>query len=351
MKSQRIRFQRMMWGFASLGCTLTIVLGLYLFGMLPAYPTIIYTIVVTLMAASFVVLNKSGLNLRFKDPSMTVAQITTPLWPAIYIMYFVSDAQARTAFLLMATGGLLFGMFALPRRTMLAVGLLIFTAYLVLLCALTTWSPERVNWQVEVVIVFAYFAVLMIVAYLGSVIAGMRTTLKKQNHKLEILASRDSLTQLPNRRSLMDQLAQESARLERRTPEQSELCISMLDIDHFKKINDTWGHDAGDAVLVKISQMLQKIMRQGDFVGRFGGEEFIIILPESTLPAATLVAERIQSCVSGLTFPELPEGTVITVSQGLCMHHTGDSIEATLKRADEALYQAKAHGRNKVVVS
>lgn len=340
----------MMWGFASLGSTMIIVVGLYLFGMLPAFPTAIYISVVVLMAASFVLLIKSGLNLRFKDPSMTVAQITTPLWPAIYIMYFVSDPQARTAFLLMATGGLLFGMFSLPRRIMLAVGVLIFTAYLILLYALISWAPERVNWRVEVIIVFAYFAVLMIVSYLGSVIAGMRSILKKQNQKLEILASRDSLTQLPNRRSLMDQLAQESARLERRTPEQGELCISMLDIDHFKHINDTWGHDAGDTVLVKISQALQKIMRQGDFVGRFGGEEFIIILPESTLAAATLVAERIQACIASLSFPELPEGTRITVSQGLCMHNNGDCIEATLKRADEALYQAKAQGRNRIVV-
>ncbi|MDO9519953.1 MAG: diguanylate cyclase [Pseudohongiella sp.] len=340
----------MIWGFASVGCTVTIVMGLYLFGMVPGYPTAIYSSVVAFMAAGFAVLIKSGLNLRFRDPSMTVAQITTPLWPAIYIMYFVSDPQARTAFLLMATGGLLFGMFALPRRMMLAVGVLMFTAYIVLLVALLTWAPERVNWRVEVIIVFAYFAVLMIVAYLGSVIAGMRTTLKKQNQKLEILASRDALTQLPNRRSLMEQLAQESARLERRTPDQSQLCISMLDIDHFKNINDTWGHDTGDAVLVKISQVLQKTMRQGDFVGRFGGEEFIIILPESTLAAATLVAERIQACVASLALTELPEGTRITVSQGLCMHKHGDYIGVTLKRADEALYQAKAQGRDRFVV-
>jgi diguanylate cyclase len=351
MKSQRLRLQRTLWGFGSLGCTMIIVVGLYLFGMLPGYPTALYLIAVTVMAACLVVIIKSGINLRFKDPSMTIAQITTPLWPAIYIMYYVTEPQARTAFLLMATGGLLFGMFALPRRTMLAVGGLIVTAYLLLLYALLLWAPDRINWRVEVVIVFAYFAVLIIVAYLGSVIAGMRTTLKKQNQKLEILAGRDPLTQLPNRRSLMDQLAQESARLERRTPEQSELCISMLDIDHFKHINDTWGHDAGDAVLVRISQTLQKIMRQGDFVGRFGGEEFIVILPESTLPAASIVTERIQTCIASLVFPELPEGFCVTVSQGLCMHRTGDSIETTLKRADEALYQAKALGRNRVVVA
>lgn len=350
-KSQRLRFKRMLWGFITMGCTLTIVLGLYLFGMLPIVPTLVYVVTTLVMAITFVVLNKSGLNLRFKDPSMTAAQIITPLWPSIFIMYFVSDPQARMAFLLMGTGGLLFGMFALPRRTMLSVGALIVTSYLVLLSALLTWAPERVNWRVEVVIVFAYFSVLMIVAYLGSVIAGMRTTLKKQNQKLEILASRDALTQLPNRRALMDQLTQESARIDRRTAAQSELCISMLDIDHFKRINDTWGHDAGDAVLMQVSQVLQKTMRQGDFVGRFGGEEFVILLPESTLSAAIQAAERIQACIAELTFPELPDGTRITVSQGISVHQPGDKIEVTLKHADEALYQAKAQGRNRVVVA
>lgn len=341
----------MLWGFASLGCTMSIVVGLYLFGMVPGVPTVIYLSAVSVMAASFAVLIKSGFNLRFKDPSMTIAQITTPLWPAIFIMYFVTDAQARTAFLLMATGGLLFGMFALPRRTMLAVGALIVTAYLMLLYALLTWAPERVDWRVEVIIVFAYFAVLMIVAYLGSVIAGMRSTLKKQNQKLAILASCDPLTQLPNRRSLMEQLAQESARLQRRTPEHNELCISMLDIDHFKHVNDTWGHDAGDAVLIKVSQTLQNNLRQGDFIGRFGGEEFIIIFPESTLQAAALVAERLRAAVAEITFPQLPEGARVTVSQGMANHKSGDNIEITLKRADEALYKAKAEGRNRVVVS
>lgn len=341
----------MLWGFSSLGSTMAVVVGLYLYGMLPAQPTAIYLGVVTLMAATFALLIRSGINLRFRDPSMTVAQITAPVWLAIYIMYFVSDPQARTAFLLMATGGLLFGMFALPRRIMLMLGVMICAAYLFLLGALLMWAPQRVNWRVETIIVFAYFAVLMIVAYLGSVIAGMRNTLKKQNQKLAVLASCDPLTQLPNRRSLMEQLAQESARLARRTPEQSELCISMLDIDHFKQVNDTWGHDAGDAVLVQVSQELQKMMRKGDFVGRFGGEEFIIILPESTLTSAVSMAERIRSSIASLTFPALPEGTRITVSQGLAVHKSGENVETTLKQADEALYRAKARGRNVVEIS
>jgi len=193
--------------------------------------------------------------------------------------------------------------------------------------------------------------VLLTVAYLGSYIAGLRLNLKEKNRQLGELAARDPLTQLPNRRSLMDQLSQEVARVERRSADENALCVSMLDVDHFKRINDTWGHDAGDAILCRISNELRKIMRQGDFLGRFGGEEFVVILPESTLDAAQRTAQRIQDCVANLSFAELPDGERVTVSQGLAVYRPGERIEATLKRADEALYIAKENGRNQIVVS
>lgn len=199
--------------------------------------------------------------------------------------------------------------------------------------------------------VFAYVSVLMLVAYLGSYIASLRNKLKRQNEKLTELATRDSLTQLPNRRSVMERLEQEKSRFERRNPDNTALCISMLDIDHFKDINDTWGHDAGDAVLCRIGSALQDCMRKGDFIGRFGGEEFVVILPETTLDVAHKAAHRIQQTIAGLEFVELPGGKRVTVSQGLASHCSGESIAETLKRADRALYEAKQAGRNQVVLS
>lgn len=341
----------MTWGFGSQVSTWLVIGGLYLFGMIPGLPVAIYFLLILMADLVFVALIKTNINLRFKDPSMTAAQIVTPIWPAVFVMFFVIDPQARTAFLLTASSGLMFGSFVLTRRGMLSVGAFILTSYLALLAALHLYAPERINWHVEIIIVFTYASVLLTVAYLGSFIASMRLSLKEKNRELAELAARDPLTQLPNRRSLMDQLTQEVARVERRSADEHELCVSMLDVDHFKRINDTWGHDAGDAILCRISNELRKIMRQGDFLGRFGGEEFIVILPESTLEAAQRTAERIQNCVANLLFQELPDSERITVSQGLAIYQPGERIETTLKRADEALYIAKQNGRNQIVVS
>lgn len=350
-KEQRLRLRRMTWGFGAQFSTWLVILGLYLYGMLPGMPVVIYFALILTADLCFVSLIKFNINLRFKDPSMTAAQIAVPIWPAVFVMFFVADPQARTAFLLTATSGLMFGSFVLSLRGMMSVGAFILTSYIALLVALHLLAPERIDLRIEIIIVFTYASVLLTVAYLGSYIAGMRIKLKENNHQLAELAARDPLTQLPNRRSLMDQLSQEVARVERRSADEHELCVSMLDVDHFKRINDTWGHDAGDAILCRISDELRKIMRQGDFLGRFGGEEFIVILPESTLEAAQRTAQRIQDCVANLHFPELPEGERITVSQGLAIYQAGERIETTLKRADEALYIAKDNGRNQIVVS
>lgn len=350
-EQQQLRERRMLWGFASQIPAFLIVPTLYFIGLLPLFPVLVYVVAIVLVNLTLAGLLRTGVNLRFRDPSMTVAQIVAPLWPAIYVMYFVSDPQARTVFLMLAIGGLLFGSFALSRRGMQALGGLIVLAYLVLLVALQIGAPERVNWPVEVIIVFAYAAVLVTVAGLGSYIATLRHGLKEKNRELEKLAGEDQLTRLPNRRSLMSQLARESARLDRHSPNRDSLCISMLDVDHFKRINDRWGHDAGDAVLRRIGEVLSAAMRQGDFVGRFGGEEFVLLLPDTSLAEAELVAGRVQELVAAMPCPELPEGEHVSVSQGLAEHRAGANIEVTLKLADQALYRAKDGGRSQVVVA
>jgi diguanylate cyclase (GGDEF)-like protein len=326
-------------------------MGLYLLELLPGLHVAGYFLSIFTINLAFFLTFKSNINLRFNDPSLTAAQIIAPIWPAVCLMFFVADPQARTVFLMTAISGLMFGSFVLSRRGMLSVTAFILTSYLALLTALHLFAPERMNWRIEIIIVFTYASVLLTVAYLGSYIAGIRLKLKEKNRQLEELAARDPLTQLPNRRSLMNQLSQEVARVERRAADEDALCVSMLDVDHFKRINDSWGHDAGDAILCRISNELRQIMRQGDFLGRFGGEEFIVILPESTMAAAQRTAERIQTCVAGLRFAELPEGERITVSQGLAIYQPGERIETTLKRADEALYVAKKNGRNQIAVS
>lgn len=349
LKAQQLRMRRTLWGMSFQVSTALVVLGLYLYGMAPLGPVLVYMVAIALTSCSFIVLIRSGLNLRFTDPSMTAAQIIAPLWPAILVMFYVTEPQVRTAFLLTATSGLVFGMFALSRVGMLMLSLVIVGSYLLLLAALSLWAPERIDWRIESILVFAYTAVLVTISYLTSYIAGLRNKLREQNLRLNDLACRDPLTDLPNRRSLMEQLAQETARIERRTTDKQQLCISILDIDYFKRVNDTWGHDVGDAVLCRVGEILIRSMRKGDFVGRFGGEEFIIILPESSLETAMLLAQRIRQTIAETRFPELPAGERITVSQGVTEYLNGEHIDATLKRADDALYEAKHAGRDQII--
>ncbi len=357
-RAQHLRLKRMIWGFGNHACSAMAVAGLYLGGFLPESVVLVFFAVTVLINTLLVLTIQSGINLRFSDPSMTMAQILLPVIPSLYVMYFVALPQGRLVFLLLATGGLLFGALALDRRQMLTIASLFWLGYLALVLILFVRAPARVYWPLEAVTLFAYASTLSIVAYLGSFISGLRSELGKRNRELKTanlelveLATRDPLTSLPNRRTVIEQLEREIARSERQTSGPKVLGISVLDIDHFKRVNDTYGHQAGDEILRKVSRVLEATVRKGDYIGRIGGEEFLLIFPE-TIPGNTIpAAERIRRAVAALRFEELPEDYQVTVSQGIAIHQHGESLEATFKRADEALYQAKNSGRNQVLTA
>jgi len=165
-----------------------------------------------------------------------------------------------------------------------------------------------------------------------------------QHEALIKLAHTDSLTGLMNRRQFRILADQEFLRAERT---QHQIFLMMLDIDHFKRINDTHGHDIGDQALIAIAEVLDKGIRSMDILARWGGEEFLILLPETSLDGATLIAERIRQQVSEIRLPKIPEG--LTISIGLCEAKPGMELKTATGLADEALYQAKANGRNQVV--
>ncbi|GMR04040.1 MAG: hypothetical protein BMS9Abin22_572 [Gammaproteobacteria bacterium] len=160
-------------------------------------------------------------------------------------------------------------------------------------------------------------------------------------------AATDALTGLPNRRILDQRLTEELRRAQRYN---KSLSLMLLDIDHFKKVNDNYGHLAGDAVLKTLAKLLSKQIRDVDFAARYGGEEFMFILPETDSPGAKLVAQRIRRAVADTPFP-LRDGRKIsvTVSIGIvCFPHCGESAQELTERADQALYTAKLAGRNRV---
>jgi diguanylate cyclase (GGDEF)-like protein len=179
-------------------------------------------------------------------------------------------------------------------------------------------------------------------------LAHHRTELEELNHELTVIALRDPLTGLGNRRALEEDLALLEARVARYGHRYS---IALLDIDHFKAYNDTYGHQAGDQILRTVADQLKEEARDGDAVYRYGGEEFLCVFPEQSLATATVAAERMRSALEGLAIPHSADSLgIVTLSAGLAMLDPGHtkSVGEVVKEADEALYRAKQLGRNRV---
>ncbi len=178
-------------------------------------------------------------------------------------------------------------------------------------------------------------------------IKNLQDDLKRSNELLLELSNTDHLTGLFNRRYMMEALDKE---LQRSVRKNGPLSLIMLDIDHFKQVNDTYGHLQGDVVLQRVATQLQKELRSYDCAARYGGEEFISILPDSTLKEAVFVADRIRLSVQALKFSGDLSPLNITASLGVaCFPVAGiATVDAFIKLADDALYRAKTNGRNRV---
>lgn len=158
------------------------------------------------------------------------------------------------------------------------------------------------------------------------------------------LSLTDSLTGLNNRRFIQDALQREIDAYQRT---HSPLSVALLDADHFKSINDTHGHSAGDEVLIQLGGVMQEVMRKTDFCGRWGGEEFLLLLPNTNPSDAQHLAERLRKKVSETSFAH---GEPVTVSLGLTSFEPQDTASSFIQRADQALYRAKQQGRNCTVL-
>jgi diguanylate cyclase (GGDEF)-like protein len=174
--------------------------------------------------------------------------------------------------------------------------------------------------------------------------------LRLANDKLEKLAFRDGLTNLYNHRYFQEILAKEISRVHRYG---RPLALLLFDIDHFKKVNDNYGHPAGDQVLVTMSEAISKAIRPSDIVARYGGEEFAVILPETNFSGMKVFAERLRRCVAALTTNIAGEAIKITISCGgahLTPDNTVNHPSMLINTADRALYLSKKNGRNMVTV-
>jgi len=158
--------------------------------------------------------------------------------------------------------------------------------------------------------------------------------------------SQDQLTGVLNRRGLDEAMQREMARAERR---KTGLCVAVIDLDNFKKLNDTYGHQAGDDALIHLTKVVRKTLRPTDTVARYGGEEFIVLFSETELEQAVMVTRRLQRELTKRFFLHNNERLLITFSAGVAMLAPGETQDAVFARADKAMYQAKVQGKNRVV--
>lgn len=172
--------------------------------------------------------------------------------------------------------------------------------------------------------------------------------LQAELDKTSMLVRHDQLTGALNRRGLDEIFDKESARARRR---ESPLAVALLDIDNFKKLNDTYGHDAGDAALIHLVSTIKDTLRPHDILARFGGEEFIILLPDTGLEDANAALVRLQRELTKRYFLANNEKLLITFSAGITNLRAEDSLATAAKRADSAMYTAKKTGKNKVVIA
>ncbi|MBY6188274.1 diguanylate cyclase [Marinobacter hydrocarbonoclasticus] len=187
-----------------------------------------------------------------------------------------------------------------------------------------------------------------LILYDVSVQAADRRQLASANEKLERLSQIDPLTGLANRRQWERALEQEFQRCRRYQPPS---CLLVVDVDHFKKVNDEYGHAAGDQVLNELGNLLAHSLRKTDIVARYGGEEFVVLLTETRIEQGRMLAERLREAVEAMVL-KVPQTLSITVSIGLCSyHHELSSSQTWFEAADKALYLAKQNGRNRLEVA
>ncbi len=191
---------------------------------------------------------------------------------------------------------------------------------------------------------FNLTATLVILGLLATVYFRLVTNAQQ---RLRDVARTDPLTQLRNRRYALEAAQLEAARVQRGA---GPLAVLLGDIDHFKVINDTHGHEVGDEALKAVAEVLRNGVREVDHVARWGGEEFLVLLPGTDAAEALAVAERLRAGVHAVSVPAAP-GWFMGITLGVSVMEPGETFEQALQRADRALYQGKAAGRNRVVLA
>jgi len=307
-------------------------------------------------ATGFFLSVRSGLNLKLVrkgDPAWTIPQM---LWATISVCWsYAITGPARGVVILILLPVLIYTVFALTERQS---RMLTATAFLMLGSVMlfkASTDPARYDPRVEGIHMLFALIVMATVWSVSKMFARVRERLQQQRSELskaleriQLLATRDELTGLVNRRAASQRMREELELKQRRSqPEQPAFAVVLMDIDHFKRVNDTFGHAAGDEVLRRFASVAESQVRAGELLSRWGGEEFLMVLPGSSDHAAHMVAERLRERLAREHFGDLAADLNITFSAGVACCREGDDLDDTVARADRALYEAKGSGRDR----
>jgi diguanylate cyclase (GGDEF)-like protein len=319
-------------------------------GILPLQPAIIASIG---LAASDMVLYfvfKKEYNLRFRDPTLIAPRTLIVVALALYMQIYAGPTKASCA-LVIITAFVFASSHASP-RTLARLNLITLSAYAATIPLIKRIEGANFNGSAELINWLAFSSALSATVVAGATISTLRKNLAHSNtrlteslDKVTELATIDELTKVHNRRYVTEMMEHEVQRVSRGG---ATFSVCLVDIDHFKRINDTYGHTCGDAVLKALAALADGDKRAGDIFARWGGEEFILFLPQSSTAVARLAAERLRRAVHELRVEELPAEASISISIGIAEFCPRDTLAALIERADQALYRAKQGGRDRV---
>lgn len=324
-----------------------------------------YIIIIFLVAFQFFLYwtVRSGYYERWDEASFLYYEILVPFLVLIYFLFVVEDF-ARPTVVSISLLGALFGIFALKKIHFIILASIIIFAFGIttindFVRGSLTLNPNTIIFQwVITVLIMIFFS------FVGNYVSAMRDRLRvhrgilKQGNEELIIAHRelksalrqmaekavrDELTGLYNRHQFSETLYAQIAVAQGTG---SPLGLLIIDADHFKQVNDEYGHLAGDKVLKAFSKIPENCLRKADFIARYGGEEFVVLLPNTDLLTLKKIAERIRTFIESLVFDDIAQGFGVTISIGATHFRPFEKAEQVLERADSALYQAKEAGRN-----
>lgn len=335
----------------------SVLLGLFAFaGTIPARIAILFFVVSMTATTTTYAFIKLGFNLRLKDKAMLIPQLV--IQALLQLGFLLLAPNLSVLFLLiLAIGASYAAIDFTPRQ--FTIGWIIYGVS----TAVVLWFVrDRFGYPggtaPEIMLVWlCFFLGLRSLTLASARFSSMRDKLSEKNRQLneslrqiEEMASRDYLTGVFNRRGLTDLLEAELQRVQRGD---QPFCFLMLDLDldYFKQINDQFGHPVGDTVLKIFCDLAMQSLRVTDRLGRFGGEEFGVILPMTSLDNGVTSVERLRAVINGYAWNQIAPGLVVQFSAGVAGYMLEDTVQTLVARADETLYQTKRTGRDRTVVA